>query len=287
MTVERQLVLRGLGVGAIGGILAFIFARIFAEPQIQAAINYQNGRDAAQNALAKAGSVPAVAGGPDIFSRAIQANVGLTAGMILLGVAMGALYAVAYALACGRVGNLRPRTLAMLVAVGGFLGFYLIPFIKYPANPPGIGNPDTIRARSGLYLVMVAAALVCLVLAVWLGQRLKPRFGNWNATLLAALACAVALGIVMAVLPSLGHLSANLPQYGNHATETPLALRNSRGQILYPGFPADVLFNFRLYSITAQAILWSAIGLCFAPLADRLLSRPDAKPEPAATSTTA
>jgi hypothetical protein len=39
-----------------------------------------------------------------------------------------------------------------------------------------------------------------------------------------------------------------------------------------PGFPADVLFNFRLYSVAAQVLLWSAIGLNFALLAGRLLA---------------
>ena len=39
---------------------------------------------------------------------------------------------------------------------------------------------------------------------------------------------------------------------------------------MYPGFPADDLYAFRLYSVTNQLILWATIGLCFAPLASRL-----------------
>ncbi|MDN3358795.1 CbtA family protein [Actinomadura sp. DC4] len=270
--MERRFILRGLLVGAIGGVLAFVFARIFAEPQIQAAIDYESGRDAAQAVLDRAAGLPAEAADPDLFSRTIQANVGIGAGIILFGAAMGALYAVAYALACGRTGDVGPRSLALLVALGGFLGFYLLPFLKYPANPPSVGHPETIRDRSGLYLVMVLVSIVFLVLAVWLGQRLSARFGTWNATLLAGLACAVALGIVMLVLPQLGHLHANVEEYGRHSTETPLPLRNAQGQIVYPGFPADLLFKFRLYSVGAQAIMWGAIGLCFAPLAERLLA---------------
>src|SRR6185369_7561774 len=65
-------------------------------------------------------------------------------------------------------------------------GLYLVPFIKYPANPPSIGHPETIRQRGELYLVMVVASVVLLVLAVWVGQRLKTRFGTWNAVLIAA-----------------------------------------------------------------------------------------------------
>jgi hypothetical protein len=280
--VERRFIVRGLLVGAIGGILAFVFARIFAEPQIQAAIDYESGRDAAQAVLDRAAGLPAETADHEVFSRTIQGNLGIGAGMILFGAAIGALYAVAYVLACGRTGNLRPRTLALLVALGGFLGGYLIPFVKYPANPPSVGHAETIRDRSGLYLLMVGVSIAVLVLAVWLGQRLQPRFGNWNATLLAGLACVAALGVAMFALPELGHLHANLAEYGRHPTETPVPLRNAQGQIVYPGFPADLLFSFRLYSVAAQAILWAAMGLCFAPLAERLLS-----PAPAAVRTPA
>ena len=174
--------------------------------------------------------------------------------MIAFGAAMGALFAVAYVLCLGRVGNVRPRTLAMLLAAGGFLGVYMVPFVKYPANPPSAGHPETIAQRGGFYLLMVLLSVVLLIAAVWFGQRLRGRFGTWNAALLAGAAFVVAVGIVMALLPQLGHLPFNEQTYGNHATETPLPLTNAKGTIVYPGFPADVLFNFRLYSVAAQLI---------------------------------
>ncbi|MDT0464958.1 CbtA family protein [Streptomyces gibsoniae] len=281
--MEKRLILRGVIAGAVAGLLAFVFARIFAEPQIAKAIDYESGRDAAQEALDKAAGIAPGAPDPDIFSRTIQANVGIGVGMVFFGIAMGALFAVAYAVCLGRVGNLRPRNLAMLVALGGFLGMYLVPFLKYPANPPAIGHPETIKDRGNLYLAMVVCSVVFLIGAVWLGKRLQPRFGNWNATLLAGAAYVVAIGIVMALLPQLGELSANVREYGHHATETPLPLTDSKGAIVYPGFPADVLFSFRFYSVAAQALLWASLGLVFAPMAERLLdpaTRASAKPAP-------
>lgn len=270
--MERKLLLRGVLVGALAGLLAFTFKRIFTEPQIQAAIDYETGRDAAQAALDRAAGLPAGSAGPDIFSRTIQANLGAGIGMIFFGVAVGALFAVAYAVCLGRVGNLRPRPLALLVAAGGFLAVYLVPFVKYPANPPAIGYPDTIKDRGELYLVMVFCSVLLLVAAVWLGQRSSKRFGNWNAGVLASATFVVAIGIMMAILPSLGRLAGNEQQFGNHTTETPLPLTNAGGTIVYPGFPADVLFDFRLHSMAAQLILWTTIGLVFAPLAERLLT---------------
>ena len=270
--MEKKLILRGTLSGAVAGMLALVFSRIFAEPQIARAINYESARDAAQALLDKAAGVSPEPGGPDIFTRTVQANVGIGVGMILFGAAMGALFAVVYTVCLGRVGNIRPRTLAMLVAAGGFLGMYLVPFLKYPANPPSIGHPDTIRERGALYLLMVVVSIVGLVLAVQLGQRLSSRFGNWNASLVAGTAFIVVLAVVMLLLPSVGHLAYNREHFGNFATETPQPLKDADGNVVFPGFPADTLFNFRLYSVIAQAILWTAIGLVFAPMAERLLS---------------
>ena len=56
---------------------------------------------------------------------------------------------------------------AIAVAVTGFAGVFLLPFLKYPANPPAVGDPDTIGRRTALYLVAVAWSL----LAAWGGWR--------------------------------------------------------------------------------------------------------------------
>ena len=65
----------------------------------------------------------------------------------------------------------------------------------------------------------------------------------------------------IARVPELGQLAANLQHYGDQVTETPLPLRDAAGAIVYPGFPADVLFAFRQSSVAAQLILWATIGL--------------------------
>ena len=270
--MEKQLIARGLIAGALAGVVAYLFARIFAEPQIQKAIDYETGREAAQAVLDKAAGLQPELDHGAVFTRTVQANVGLGVGLIAFGAAMGAIFAVVYTICLGRTGGIRPRSLALLVAGAGFVGLYLAPFAKYPANPPAIGHAETIKERTALYLVMVGASVLFLVLAVVLGQKLKPRVGNWTAALIAIGAFVVAIGLVMWVLPALGQLSYNKQHFGNFDTETPQPLRDASGKIVFPGFPADVLFQFRLYSVGAQLLLWSTLALVFAPLADRLLS---------------
>jgi predicted cobalt transporter CbtA len=269
--MEKRLIGRGVLAGGLGGLIAFIFARIFAEPVIQRAIDYESARDDTMDALKKAAGLTPDPAGPDVFSRHVQRNIGIGVGMIAFGIAMGAIVAVVFALCLGRTGRIRPRPLALLVAAAGYVTVYLVPFAKYPANPPAIGHEETIRSRGSFFLTMMLTSVVCAVIAVWLGQRLARRLGTWNATLVAGVGYLAVMGIMMALLPDLGRLPANLAEYGSHATETPLPLTDSHGALVFGGFPADVLAQFRVYSMFAQLLMWGVIGIVFAPLAERVL----------------
>jgi hypothetical protein len=166
-------------------------------------------------------------------------------GVLAFGVAMGALLAVAFAVACGRVGSVRPRALAVRIAAAAYVVVCLVPFVKYPPNPPSVGRAETISQRTGLFLLMMAVSLGLAIAGVWLARRIVARLGVWNATLVSAGAYLVTIAIVMLVLPPVN--------------ETP------------QGFPADDLYAFRLSSLGTQLVLWGATGLAFAHLAARLL----------------
>lgn len=271
--MEKKLIFSGLLAGAAGGLVAWIFALIFAEPLIDRAIVYEDGRAAAQDALDRAAGfeVPVEEGG-DVVSRGIQSTLGLGVGLIAFGLALGALFAVTYAVCLGRTGQIRARQLALLVAAAGFVTVSLIPFIKYPANPPAASADDTIEDRAGLFLLTLMIGVLAAVIATAVGQRLQPQLGTWNSALIAGAGFVAVVAIVLLFLPPLGHLEANVAATGaEHNTETPRALRDPEGNIVFPGFPADVLAEFRVYAIAAQALLWGVIGVVFAPLADRLL----------------
>lgn len=280
--MEIRVILRGVLAGFIAGVLGFVFARIFAEPQIDKAIDYESGRDDILDALNKAAERPVAADGPEIFSRTIQSTIGVATGIIAFSMAMGALVAVAYLVLHGRF-SIRPRTLVQLIAGFGFLGIYLIPFIKYPANPPAIGHTFTITTRGHLYLTMVACSLLFLGLAVYLAVRLRHRLGVYYSSLIAAVAFLIALSALLAVLPSLGDLNANIAHqhefgYARASTETPQPITDLQGNIVYPGFPADVLWKFRLYSVINQLLVWSIIGIVLGELLDRMFATKSSRP---------
>jgi hypothetical protein len=249
--VEKRLIARGLLAGAVGAVLAFLFARVCAEPVIGRAIAFEDGRTDALDAHGVHEH------GAELFTRGVQGNAGLGFGVLIFGIAMGALFAVSFCVVSGRARSIGPRSLSALLAAGALVAVYLVPFVKYPPNPPAVGQADTIGARTGWYLVMVLASVALAIAAVWLARRLAARFGAWNGGLLAAAAYVVAIAAVAVPLPTID--------------ETPPPLRDASGAIIYPGFPADVLYEFRLLSLGAQLVLWATIGVVFATLVERLL----------------
>ena len=257
--MEKRIIARGLLAGAIGSVAAFVFARIFVEPVIERAIGYEDGVGAAREAIeaAHGGHGHGAEGGFEGFTRGVQANIGMGLGVLAFSVAMGALFAVVFAVTYSRVGNISARLLSLYVAGGMLLSLYVVPALKYPANPPAVSLDETIRQRTLLYLLMVVLSAALFVGAVNLGRRLAERLGAWNATLVAAGSYIVAVAAVMLILPTID--------------ETPGPLLDDAGNIVYEGFPADDLYQFRLFSLGTQVVMWVTIGLLFAALVSRLL----------------
>lgn len=271
----RSLLIRGMIAGLIAGILAFGFARVFGEPQVDRAIAFEEQMDkakeekAAQQMLNSATDSAATSSGnmsmassgnmagmnmsnaeaaePELVSRAVQSGIGLFTGVVVYGTAFGGLFALVFAYAYGRIGNLSPRATAALLAGAAFLALVIVPDIKYPANPPAVGNPDTIGERTGFFLVMILATIAAMIIAGKIARHMAAQIGGWNAAFLGGAIFIVLVVIVQLLLPVI-----------NEVPE---------------GFPATVLWRFRITSIGIEAILWTAIGLIFGALAEKVLVR--------------
>jgi hypothetical protein len=259
--MEKHIIGRGLLAGALAGLFAFLFARIFVEPVIERAIAYEDGVGAAHEAMeAAAGAGHSHGDGGGGFTRAVQMNIGMGFGVLAFSVAIAALFAVVFVVAYSRFGGpggLSARLLSVYVAAGMLLGVYVVPTLKYPANPPAVSLDETIRQRTLLYLAMVVLSVVLLVGAIALGRRWTRRFGAWTASLAAAGTYVVAVAVVMLILPTID--------------ETPGPLRDDAGDIVYEGFPADDLYEFRLFSLGTQVVMYVTIALVFGAMAARLL----------------
>jgi hypothetical protein len=256
--MEKQIIGRGLLAGALAGVFAFVFSKIFLEPVIGRAIDFEGGTSAAHEAMeTAAGSGGHSHDGPELFSRGIQSTIGMGFGVLAFSVALGALFAVVFAVAYGRVGNISARALSLVIAAGMLISVWIVPALKYPPNPPATSLEETITQRTELYLLMVGLSVILMVAAVYLGRQLTPKLGAWNATLVGGAAYLVAVSVVMLILPTIN--------------EIPGPMVNDAGVIVFPGFSAVDLYEFRLFSLGTQVIVWATIGLVSAALLSRLL----------------
>ena len=194
--------------------------------------------------------------GHELFTRAVQENVGAAVGVVVFGIAMGVLFAVAHTVIRSGAGATRlparrrpgwrccsPRECSSAIA--------LAPGLKYPANPPTVGLEDTIGARSSAFLTMTVISVVAACVAVAAGLAWSRRWGTWRATAAAVGGYVVVMLFAMVLLPSFH--------------EVPGPLSGPDG-LLLDGFPAEVLAEFRVYSLANQALMWLVIGVTSACL---------------------
>jgi predicted cobalt transporter CbtA len=254
----RTFLVRGMLVGIVAGLLAFGFAKLFGEPQINLAIVFETqmerakaqGAEVAPAETPKGMNMPmggmtmsnAEAAEPELVSREVQASIGLFTGLMVYSAAIGGLFALVFAFAYGRVGRLGPRATAALLAVAGYLAVVLVPALKYPPNPPSIGEPGTIGYRTVLFFVMLVISISALTLTVALGRRLVSIYGRWNAALIGGAAFIAIVAVAQFSLPEINEVPDQ--------------------------FSAVVLWRFRIASLGTQAAMWGTIGLLFGALTE-------------------
>jgi len=235
-----KLLLKGMMAGILAGLVAFAFAHHFGEPQVDRAIGLEESLSAhthQHGASADSGEEQ------EVFSRQTQSGIGLMAGMALFGAALGGGLALVWAFSYQRIGPSNPRVLALCLALAGFLAMSLMPGLKYPPNPPAVGNPDTIGYRTGLYFVMMLLSIGIVISAAWLSRQLTPRLGSGNALMWAALSGVALMLVACALMPTVNEVPAP--------------------------FPAVLLWNFRMSSFGTHLVLWGVIGVAFGALAER------------------
>lgn len=244
-----RLLIRGMLVGLLAGLLSFAFLKIVGEPQVDRAIAFEAHMDdakaavAAEDAKAKGLPAPTDEADHDIVSRSTQSGIGLLTAVTVYNVAFGGLFAIAFALAYGRMGGLGPRATSAVLAALGLLAVYVVPSLKYPASPPSVGDPDTIGMRTYLYFAMILFSLAAMVAAGMLRRRLHPRLGAWDAALFAGAFYIVVMLVVGRLMPVVDEIP--------------------------DGFPASLLWQFRIASLGAQGLMWGTLGLLFGRLTER------------------
>jgi predicted cobalt transporter CbtA len=223
--VLRKLLIIGLLAGVVGGLLAAGFMTVAGEPSVDEAIAYEEAH-------------PGAAGDDGPVSRDTQKGLGLLTASTVYGLALGGIFALVFAYVYGRVGRASPARTALWLAAAAFVVVYLVPFVKYPPNPPAVGHSDTIDERTALYLVTIWISVLAAVAAVLLRRSI--------GTFLACVSYVVIVAAAGIALPTYDEVPAT--------------------------FPATTLYEFRAASVGTQLVMWAAIGLVFAAAAQRQMT---------------
>jgi hypothetical protein len=257
----RNILIRGLIAGFIAGIITFAVAHQVGEPHVDAAIAVEEAGAAAEPAATDDHATDdhatdehthdesQAAGGHShdesgtVVSRDNQSTWGLATGTIATGTALGGIVALVAAGLVGRIGRLRPAQSTALVALVGFVSVSFVPFLKYPATPPAVGNEDTIGARTGHFFLYMLISVVAAAAAVYLARFLMTKVSTYQAIVAATLAFIVVVAVFGQILPTVNEIG---------------------------DFPADTLWYFRRASLITLATLWASIGIILTGLIGKL-----------------
>jgi predicted cobalt transporter CbtA len=144
--------------GVIAGVILAGVSYFVAEPFIDQAIGIE-----VDNSIASGEVVDFDA----LSSYRVWQKEGTFAAGAFLGVTYGAILGIIYVISRKYLPSSSDRKKALILAAIMCLSLYIVPFIKYPANPPGVGDPETIGLRDSLYTsYQLASGLIALGVSI-------------------------------------------------------------------------------------------------------------------------
>ncbi|RMF32396.1 MAG: hypothetical protein D6752_00245, partial [Candidatus Nitrosothermus koennekii] len=159
---------------------------------------------------------------------------------IILGIGIASIFAIVYAYARkGLKGSEVKRGLVLASIL--WIVLFLVPFIKYPANPPAVGDPDSIYYRQTLYIAIIGISASTALALAYINKSfsIKHKF-------ILPLAYIAVIAITYIALPS-------------NPDEIAIS--------------ANLLNSFRATSIIASLIAWIILGITFGALYEKFKKR--------------
>jgi predicted cobalt transporter CbtA len=217
--------------GAIAGTILGALNQGIVEPYIEQAIVLENHNAASQGEL-----INSVEFGN---YRNWQRGGEIVAGTIL-GTSIAALFGIVFAYTRSGVPGSNNKKKGLIVAGIMWFALFLMPVLKYPANPPAVGDPETIYYRQTLYLAYMAiSGFSALGLAL-----LYRKLGNKAAK--------------KAIVPAV---------YASIMVIAYIAMPPNPDQITAP---MDLVSSFRIASGFTMSIFWGLLGIILGAFWDKL-----------------
>ncbi len=237
-----SVIRRALGAGAVVGVLLAAYLYAVVEPVIDLAV-------AQEEAASAAGTADGGAARHDdpLFTRGEQVGGGMVA-TFATAMVVAAVFGTVFAAVRHRLPARSDLPRALWLTAVGFATVALIPALKYPPNPPGMGDADTVGERTVLYLICLSASVLIAVALTRLSGTLHARLADHTRVVAMGTASVVAYALLLVVLPAApGSVEAAVP--------------------------ADLVWDFRVRSLGGLALLWLGLGLGLGWLLDRHADR--------------
>ncbi|HJT46945.1 MAG TPA: CbtA family protein [Nitrososphaeraceae archaeon] len=237
-----RFVIATLSSGAIAGIFLGLIHQAFEEPFIDKAIAIET-----QGDIAKGESI-------DLTKQA-QYRVWQKGGEIvaaaIYGMSLSSLFGIVFAYSRGSLPGLNNKRKALFLAAIMFFVIFLIPALKYPPNPPAVGNPSTIYYREILYIIFIAVSGFSALVLASSYKKLK----TYLSEKITIASSSSMLGIFP---PMIIYAMVTLCTY--------LVLPPNPDKA---AIPMNLIMSFRIASILTMGLFWGILGMIVGLFWDR------------------
>ena len=210
--------------GALAGLVHGTVNFAIVEPYLDQAIGIEN-----ESLFASGEAEDNLEFWAEYESYRIWQKSGQVLAGVILGIAMGSLFGIVYALSRNSLPGKNDVAKAVVLSGIMWVTLYLIPFLKYPANPPTVGDADTVVLRTILYLSFIAISGI----GAFAFYKLSTKFQN-NKKYLGVFGYVGFIVIVFFIMP-----------------ENPDEITA----------PMNLVNEFRLVSILGVSSFWASVGL--------------------------
>ena len=221
--------------GAIAGTILGVLNQALVEPYIDRAISIET-----QNDIKEGEVVYPV----ELQNYRLWQKAGEIAAGAILGTSLGALFGIVFVYSRSLLLHSDSNVKKALI-LAGIMWFvlFLIPALKYPANPPAVGDPDTIYYRESLYIGLLAISGFSALGLALLYRMLGNRTNNKNRIIIVpVIYAAIMVGAFLVLPPNPDKITV----------------------------PVDLVQGFRIASAFTMTIFWGLLGITLGAFWDRL-----------------
>lgn len=219
--------------GVIAGIVLGLITQAVVEPFIDRAISIET-----QRHIARGESIDTA----QQSQYRIWQKGGEVVAAAMYGISLSALFGIVFVYSRRSLPGFTNKKKALFLAAVMFFVIFLIPALKYPANPPAVGNPSTIYYREMLYVGFIAVSGFSALALAFSYRRLQICFPEKPTWLIVPLIYTVIIISAYIVFPP------------NPDKVT---------------IPTDLIISFRAASVSTIGIFWGVLGIIVGVLWDK------------------